>query len=228
MKGKEQGMELKDNRKVTPKRKNNLNGDYSPMKQQKLLTNENVCKNTVEVKNEVTDYINNDEEKAAGKKLDQETQELDDVMNSVEHNGANDKEPDTNTVHFSLEDVREAAVVQQNVLNKQERRKIPNVKYQISDESDMQKIEDINVHNAAETKIHRKVKGTPEVSTPLTVIHSKPKPTQKPPSKQTPKPRPTPQLRHAFRAFAQAWQCEECRMVFSSRKYAKEHTEEYN
>merc|ERR1712106_769705 len=31
------------------------------------------------------------------------------------------------------------------------------------------------------------------------------------------------QVRHDFKAFAQAWQCEECKTVFSSRKYAKEH-----
>jgi len=33
--------------------------------------------------------------------------------------------------------------------------------------------------------------------------------------------------KHSFRAFAQAWQCEECNTVFSSRKYAKEHMQEF-
>jgi len=35
-------------------------------------------------------------------------------------------------------------------------------------------------------------------------------------------------VKHNFKAFAQAWQCEECKTVFSSRKYAKEHMQEYN
>eukprot|EP00092_Neocalanus_flemingeri_P064241 GFUD01077907.1.p1 GENE.GFUD01077907.1~~GFUD01077907.1.p1 ORF type:complete len:157 (-),score=47.96 GFUD01077907.1:4-474(-) len=37
-----------------------------------------------------------------------------------------------------------------------------------------------------------------------------------------------PKAKHAYRAFAQAWQCEECKTIFSSRKYAIEHMQEYN
>jgi len=35
-------------------------------------------------------------------------------------------------------------------------------------------------------------------------------------------------VKHNFKAFAQAWQCEDCKTVFSSRKYAKEHMQDHN
>jgi len=46
--------------------------------------------------------------------------------------------------------------------------------------------------------------------------------------KKEEKPKEIEKPNHAFKAFAQAWQCEDCNTVFSSRKYAKEHMEEFN